>query len=123
MQDEVNRLLAWAGERYGAEFLDGAYRELGWRPVKTVFISPSVDLGRVANATFASAPPVVSAQIRWLLSLVADKANAEEGESDFLSYLYFDRGYTGQLEALGFEDAKAREEELAAFLLDSIGES
>lgn len=118
-QEEVNQLLLWAGERYGAEFLEGAYRELGWRPVKTLFLSPSEDLGRVANATFAKAPPMVSAQIRWLLGMVADKANADEGESDFLSYLYFDRAFTGQLEALGYEDARRREEELAGFLQDA----
>ena len=57
------------------------------------------------------------------MSLVADQANAEGGESDFLSYLFFDHGYTGVLEQMGYEDARDREEALARFFLASVEEA
>jgi hypothetical protein len=39
-----------------------------------------------------------------------------EDEADLLSYLLYDQAYTRILEELGFEDARAKEEELAALL-------
>ncbi|UWN48438.1 hypothetical protein ASALC70_00618 [Alcanivorax sp. ALC70] len=35
-----------------------------------------------------------------------------------MSYLLFEPGFTGRLMALGYQDAKAREEEIRAFLAD-----
>ena len=40
-------------------------------------------------------------------------AYTDDLEADLLSYLYFDREYTGVLESLGYEDAKRHEEQLA----------
>ena len=117
--EERNAMLDWGVEVYGEEFAARAASALGWRPVRTLFLTPSVDLGRLANATFHRAPPTVAAQVRWLLSIIADKANDDEGESDFLSDLYFDREYTGQIEAIGYADARDREEEIANFLLSA----
>ena len=114
--EQINRILAWGRKRYGPEFAVQARRELGVREVTNLFIHPQEDLGRVAAETHRHSPPqTATPQVRWLLSLVADQANAEGGESDFLSYLYFDRGFTAQIEDLGFEDAREREEDLAAF--------
>ena len=39
-------------------------------------------------------------------------------ESDFLSYLLFDGGYTGRLLDLGYEDARAKHDKLVAFFTD-----
>ncbi|MCB9745617.1 MAG: patatin-like phospholipase family protein [Alphaproteobacteria bacterium] len=112
----LNRILEWGAARYGADFLRDIQVDLGLRPVQLLHVQPTEDLGRIAAATFRSEPPPVSAALSRLLGLVADNANAGEGESDLLSYLYFDRAFTAQIEALGFEDAARREEELMAFV-------
>lgn len=117
--DQINRILAWGRENFGVEFAERIAADLGVREVSTLFLRPKTDLGRIASDIFASNPPKTSPQIRWLMSLVADQANAEGGESDFLSYLYFDHGYTGVLEQMGYEDARAQEETLARFFLSS----
>ena len=77
---------------------------------------PSEDLGRIAAEVYRSRPPKASPQVRWLLSLIADQVNRAEGESDLLSYLYFDRHFTGELEQLGYEDARRQEEDILRFL-------
>jgi NTE family protein len=59
-------------------------------------------------------PPNVSGAVAQLLERAAGRTGPD---SDLLSYVYFDRAYTGALEQLGFEDARRREPELAAFLL------
>jgi NTE family protein len=43
---------------------------------------------------------------------------AEARESDLLSYLLFDSAYTRPLIELGYKDAVAQEDELAAFFSD-----
>lgn len=37
-------------------------------------------------------------------------------EADLVSYLFFDRHFTAEVEALGYRDAKADEENLATLL-------
>jgi len=49
-----------------------------------------------------------------LLEAIAVREQSDE--ADLLSYLLFDRSYTASLEELGYEDARAQQEELAAFL-------
>lgn len=110
----INRIVRWGKATYGPDFETGLAEACGVRRVQTLLLRPSEDLGRIAAATFSSRPPESTAAVRYLLSYVAD--GAESGESDLLSYLYFDREYTSTLEQLGFEDAKRREEELARFL-------
>lgn len=114
--EQINALISWGEANFGPEFTRKLRAELGVRKVDTLFLRPSEDLGRVANEIYQSRPPKTTSQIRWLLSLVADQANRSEGESDLLSFLYFDRHYTGELEALGFEDARRQEAEVLAFL-------
>jgi NTE family protein len=75
------------------------------------------DLGRVAAQAYLHSPPADAPNLRWLLSLLADRQNAEGGESDLLSYLYFDRAFTEQLEDLGYSDAERQQEQLAAFFM------
>ncbi|MEL6343876.1 MAG: patatin-like phospholipase family protein [Myxococcota bacterium] len=116
MAEQINEILKWGREHYGAGFSAGVLRDLGLREVRNFHIQPSEDLGRIANQMLHSSPPRVSAPIRWMLSLVADQANQEDGESDLLSYLYFDRAFTAEIEQLGHEDAARLEDELLAFL-------
>lgn len=114
--EHVNRIVAWGRAHYGEEFAQRLQRDLGVREVRNLFLRPSLDLGRVAAETYRSSPPRASAQVRWLLSLIADQANRAEGESDLLSYLYFDRHFTATLEQLGYEDTRAREDDILRFL-------
>ena len=113
--ERLNQIVDWGVEQYGPEFAEKLKQSLGFRRVHNLFIRPSHDLGAVASETFRTRPPKTSRQIRWLLSLAADQVN--DKDSDLLSYLYFDREYTGTLERLGFEEAQGREEEIARLLL------
>lgn len=110
--DRLNQLILWGTDRFGTEFADDLETEMGFRHVDICFLKPREDLGRVAAETFRTHPPDTNPQVRYLLSFIADRAN--RGEADLLSYLYFDKAYTGLLERLGWEDARDREEELAA---------
>lgn len=114
--EQINNLVDWGEANFGPEFTRRLRAEQGVRKVETLFVRPSEDLGRVASEIYLSKPPKTTSQVRWLLSLVADQANRSEGESDLLSFLYFDNNYTGALEALGFEDARRQEEDLMRFL-------
>jgi len=107
----VNRIIEWGEARHGPGFRDGLREDLGVRRAEVLVMSPSEDLGAMATEVFRASPPKVPRKLMWLLSFVADRANAVE--SDLLSYLLFDQSYTAALERLGFEDARAREEELA----------
>lgn len=114
--EQINQLVDWGVSEYGPDFAQRLKASLGFRSVQNFFIRPSEDLGRVAADVYRSNPPKASQQVRWLLSLVADQVNRSNGESDLLSFLYFDKHYTGELERLGFEDARRQEEELMRFL-------
>jgi NTE family protein len=106
-----NRIVRWGSTRYGAAFADEAEAAVGLRHVDIVHITPSEDLGRMAGEIYRSEPPPATKVVRFLLDKIADYTF--DREADFLSYLLFDRAYTGALEALGFEDARRREADLA----------
>lgn len=113
--ERTNALIKWGEAQFGEAFSKKLHQDLGLRHVENYFLRPSVDLGRLAAEVYRQKPPKASQQVRWLLSLVSD----QHGESDLLSYLYFDRNYTGALEQLGFEDARHQEEDLVRFLAPS----
>ena len=84
-------------------------------------IRPKMDLGAVANATFRAHPPTNDGRsTRLLLNLMADSPNDAGGESDLLSYVYFDREFTGRIEAQGYEDARQMEDELVSFFTEPV---
>lgn len=120
LAQQLNRIMQWGADTYGPGFRDGLEAALGLHEVEIFKFEPSVDLGRLASTIFNRSPPATTTQMGWLLHMMADQPNQEGGESDLLAYLYFDRGFTGPAEALGFEDARAREEELATFLLGGL---
>ena len=68
----------------------------------------------MSAAAWRAGKVVANRPTRFLLSSIASQEDANE--ADLLSYLLFDRSYTGALEALGFEDAARQEEALARFL-------
>ncbi len=107
----LNRLVGWGATAY-PDFVDRLTREhRPYREVRTVYLRPSEDLGRMAGAVYASHAPRLPWATRMLLRSLAGEG---PGEADLLSYLLFDRAYTGELEALGWSDAAAQEDELVA---------
>ncbi len=79
------------------------------RRVESLQISPSEDLGQMAQPFSKLLPTPVKLLLRGI------GAYRTEG-SDLLSYLLFEREYCRELIALGFHDTMAREEEVRAFL-------
>lgn len=114
--NQLNEVIRWGADTYGQAFRERLDEDLGLREVEVLFVRPTEDLGRMAADVFRAHPPRASRAVRLLLDLVADRANAVE--ADLLSYLYFDRAYTAELEALGHADA-ARSE---AAIVQLVGE-
>ncbi|MCB9678799.1 MAG: patatin-like phospholipase family protein [Alphaproteobacteria bacterium] len=112
--EKLNGVLRWGEERYGDGFAKAAGEELDLHAVETLFVRPSEDIGRMAAQIYRDHPPKVSPPVRYLLSRVRDDENATE--ADLLSYLFFDRVFTGALESLGYEDAKRAEEQIVALI-------
>lgn len=112
----VNQIIDWGTATYGPAFADQIAADLRLRSVSVMHLRPSEDLGKIATTVYRATPPEVDRRLRWMLDRVSDTANEETTESDLLSYLLFDRAYTGELERLGWEDARARRDELVAFL-------
>ncbi|NOY24670.1 MAG: hypothetical protein GXP62_02250 [Oligoflexia bacterium] len=116
--ERVNRIIAWGVEHYGPDFADKLEADLDVRQSRTLLIRPSTDFGVLAAQRWRATPPPMPLQVRWLLSAMADRANASDGESDLLSYLFFDRAFTGEVERIGFEDARRQEEHIVEFLAE-----
>jgi NTE family protein len=117
----LNRILEWGERTYGPEFLVKAEAELDLRKVQIHTIRPSLDLGRMAAEAYHRSPPADAPNLRWLLSMLADRPNGASSDSDLLSYLYFDRSFTAEAEDLGWKDAEAQKDALLQFF--SVGAS
>ena len=117
---QFNALFAWGEKNYGPEFMPrlnnavAPTRGVPFRPVQALHVQPREDLGRLAGESFRRSPPKASRATRFFIKLLAED---EESQADMLSYLLFDRAYTGLLEQMGYEDARAQEEALAAFFV------
>ena len=77
--------------------------------VDAMVLAPSRDIGQIALAYAALLPAGVRTLLRGFGSTRGTGAN-------LVSYLLFDRGFCRALLALGYADAMARRDELAAFL-------
>ena len=75
-----------------------------------VFMTPSEDLGQMAAHCYATHPPKVRGALKKILEGAASNTGPD---ADLLSYVYFDRAFTSEVERVGYEDAKRREEDLA----------
>ncbi len=95
-----------------------AHRGQGYRVVTPMLVRPGRDIGALA-ARFARAQgddfwgsaPLRSLALRAL-------ENQGSRESDLLSYLLFDGGYTGELIDMGFHDAELLHDDLVEFFTD-----
>lgn len=115
--ERLNRILA-AGERaFGERFLPRLNAALGpaeaLRPIATVVVRPSEPLGRMA-AEFVRAPGFrsIGGPLGRMFGRLADGEG--EHEAELLSHLLFDGRFAAELMALGRQDARAHEDELAA---------
>ncbi|MBA2663558.1 MAG: patatin-like phospholipase family protein [Bradymonadaceae bacterium] len=119
----INALIEHGEEAFGDEsFLDKinevvrAHRGQDYRFVDYLLLRSSYDLGKIAADVAMSAPDSFwgSPIMRRICQGAAD--TGEHRESDLMSYLLFDGRYTGQLLDLGYNDARARHDELVEFL-------
>jgi len=116
--DLINRILTSGEDEFGPDFIDRLNSRLEktltrrLRPINTLCIHPSEDLGRMASSAWDPKAIDATRGTRIMLSTVA----GESEESDLLSYLLFDSSYTAQIEDLGYSDARNRETEIIRFL-------
>jgi len=121
----INKILEAGCRRYGAEFLEEINESMGippgkqgMRPLATVLVRASEDLGKLAGE-FVRAPSFLQRNRGVLGRLMRRMADAEGGsQPDLLSYLLFDGEYARELIALGRRDARRQHEELCAFFND-----
>jgi NTE family protein len=81
------------------------------RHIDSLVLTPSQDLAEIARRHRSELPRSLRALLR---AMGANSSKPSTGT--LLSYLLFERGYTRELIALGLHDARARAEEIRAFL-------
>lgn len=119
----VNDILDAGREAYGEDFLEKLNEHLetdGDRKLKRIedlVVRPSEDLGVLAAEVVRDDPTLDFGPFLGLLRR-ATGAGTTAREADLLSYLLFDASYARRCEEVGYKDAEAREEELAAFFVD-----
>jgi NTE family protein len=120
--NRINAILDAGSKAYGPGFVDVLNSELrsaggsgGVRPLRTVHIRASEDIGALAADYVRS--KAFAKRSSGLLGRALRRIGEwqGEGEADLLSYLLFDGGFAEQLIALGRRDAEHRHDELCAF--------
>jgi hypothetical protein len=120
----INGILERGERSFGPQFLERmnsaakGERDHPFRKVWDVVVRPSQDLGLLAGE-LVSTPRAGARVPTWVRLLQRALGLAGEPfEADLLSYVLFDRLYTGPLVQLGVEDARRKEEELLRFFSD-----
>jgi NTE family protein len=119
----VNDIIATGTKVYGDDFLEKLNSGMdpkGDRPLRRIenlVIRPSEDLGRMAAEVVRNDPDLELGAFLGLLRR-STGAGSTAKEADLLSYLLFDAAYARPLADLGYKDAEARQDELAAFFTD-----
>jgi len=121
----INEILAAGTREYGEGFVDSINRQLGLpagaglRPLETVVIRASQDIGRLCGDFVRS--PGFAAKSKGLTGRALIRMASSEGEeADLLSYLLFDGDFAAELMALGESDARARKSELCALFEGAV---
>jgi len=121
----MNEILEDGEKAYGPEFLERintvANRERSnpFKKIDDLVIRPTADLGKLAGQVLQNmrkdqmTSPLLRLAARGLTS-----GSGRSPESDLLSYLLFDGNFLAPLTELGYADACAQEEQLAAFFSD-----
>lgn len=121
----INRFIDNASATYGDDFLERvnetATHTEDARPMQKIHdlvVRPSQDLGIMAGQLLVDSKEDFSLSpfLRFVMRMLG--TGAEARESDLLSYLLFDSAYARPLIDLGYKDAVAQEDELAAFFSD-----
>ena len=116
----VNDIIATGSKVFGPDFLDQLNSGLdpkGERPLRKIedlVIRPSEDLGRLAAEVVRNDPDLELGPFLGMLRRTTG-AGSTAKEADLLSYLLFDAAYARPLAELGYKDAEAHQEQLAAF--------
>lgn len=117
----INDILEAGRRKFGESFVDDINEALGhpkgrgMRPMSSILIRASQDIGKLASDYVGSAVFArrVGGGAGRLMRRLGEREEADE--SDLLSYLLFDGEFARQLIALGRDDARARHTELCAF--------
>jgi len=122
--ERINSILSSGEQAYGSEFAkviaSKDRKEAPLRRLEAVHIQPSEDIGAMAAALLARGGPKLSSRVtRNLLHRMA--GNEAAGEADMLSYLLFDGDFAADLMDLGYQDAKAQEDELLKVFAPTTG--
>jgi NTE family protein len=80
------------------------------RPIETLVMTPTQDVNQIAQRHVRELPRSLRALLRTL-------GAGNSASTLLLSYLLFERGFTRELIALGYADAKARSAEIREFLM------
>jgi NTE family protein len=120
----INAILERGERSFGPSFLERMNRAAEseqlhpFRKVIDVVVRPSRDLGVLAGELVQTPTPGdrVPAWVRLLQRALGLAGGPFE--ADLLSYVLFDRLYTGPLVQLGMDDARRQEEELLRFFSD-----
>jgi len=119
----VNDIIETGTKVFGDDFLQKLNSGLdpaGDHPlcrIEDLVIRPSEDLGRMAAEVVRNDPKLELGAFLGLLRR-STGAGSTAKEADLLSYLLFDAAYARPLADLGYKDAEARQDELAAFFTD-----
>ena len=119
----VNDIIETGSKVFGDDFLTRLNSgldpsgSLPLRRIKDLVIRPSEDLGRMAAEVVRNDPKLELGAFLGLLRR-STGAGSTAKEADLLSYLLFDAAYALPLADLGYKDAEARQDELAAFFTD-----
>ena len=126
--ERINKVLRAGINQYGPSFLDTINRELGvpaqgprMRPVQTVTISASQDIGVLAAEYVRS--PLFAKRLSPVAGKIVRRIGELSADADLLSYLLFDGEFAAQLIELGRADARARHSELCALFADVTDEA
>ncbi|MCB0309320.1 MAG: patatin-like phospholipase family protein [Bdellovibrionales bacterium] len=92
-------------------------------PIETVMISPSIDIATFVDETMRDSYKNLKSMGVMERAMLRILEIDEEQGSDLLSYFLFEKSYIKKLVDLGFQDAKAKHDELVDFAEKCLNEA